>query len=347
MTRRCAGASSVRSADMIDITGAGDAQAAAMIRAREIDILVNLNGYFGRLRQGVFARRPAPIQVNYLGFPGTLGADYIDYLIADAHVIPPGEDEHYVERIVRLPDSYQANDSTRRASRRSRPRVRRRVCRTPASSSVASTTTTRSRRKCSMCGCGCCVASSGSVLWLFEDNADAARNLRREARATRRCSKPHRVRAAPAAGRASRAPSARRSVRRHAAVQRAHDGERCALGRVAADHGARDHVRRSRGRQPAARGRLAGARHRKPGRVRGAGARSRDEPRSAGRRSPAPGCEPRSLRAVRRRSLSQAYRVCVRDDVAAIRPRRTSRGIRRRSAGGHGKEALDRRRGEK
>jgi predicted O-linked N-acetylglucosamine transferase (SPINDLY family) len=164
----------------VDITGAGDADAAAMIRAREIDILVNLNGYFGRLRQGVFAHRPAPIQVNYLGFPGTLGADYIDYLIADTRVIPPAEDEHYVERIVRLPDSYQANDSTRTIATR-----------TPA------------RAEAGLPDTGfvfCCFnnnykitpevfdvwmrllgAVQGSVLWLFEDNAAAARNLRREA----------------------------------------------------------------------------------------------------------------------------------------------------------------------
>ncbi len=163
----------------IDITGAGDAQAAAMIRSREIDILVNLNGYFGRLRQGVFAHRSAPIQVNYLGFPGTLGADYIDYLIADAHVIPRTEDAHYVERIVRLPDSYQANDSTR---------------------SIAARVPTRAEAGLPDAGfVFCCFNNNykitpevfdvwmrllrtveGSVLWLFEDNADAARNLRSE-----------------------------------------------------------------------------------------------------------------------------------------------------------------------
>ena len=55
---------------------------------RRIDILVNLNGYFGRHRMGVFALRPAPIQVNYLGFPGTLGAPAMDYILADRIVIP-------------------------------------------------------------------------------------------------------------------------------------------------------------------------------------------------------------------------------------------------------------------
>jgi len=99
----------------IDISAMSDEDAAAAIRAAGIDILVNLNGYFGRPRMGVFARRPAPLQVNYLGFPATLGAAYIDYLIADAIVIPPGEDEFYDEKIVRLPGCYQANDDKGRA----------------------------------------------------------------------------------------------------------------------------------------------------------------------------------------------------------------------------------------
>ena len=68
-----------------------DEEAAGAIRGAEIDILVNLNGYFGDARMGVFAQRPAPIQVNYLGFPATLGAHYMDYIIADQTVIPPDE----------------------------------------------------------------------------------------------------------------------------------------------------------------------------------------------------------------------------------------------------------------
>jgi predicted O-linked N-acetylglucosamine transferase (SPINDLY family) len=72
----------------VAIDGLSDAQAAEKIRDQEIDILVNLNGSFGAVRMGVFAQRPAPIQVNYLGFPGTLAAAYIDYLIADRVVIP-------------------------------------------------------------------------------------------------------------------------------------------------------------------------------------------------------------------------------------------------------------------
>ena len=82
---------------------------------QEIDILVNLNGYFGETRMGVFARRPAPIQVNYLGFPATLGAPYMDYIIADKIVIPESEQAFYDEKVVYLPGCYQANDDQGRA----------------------------------------------------------------------------------------------------------------------------------------------------------------------------------------------------------------------------------------
>ena len=94
----------------ISITALSDDDAAQLIRANEIDILVSLNGYFGAARMGIFAYRPAPIQVNYLGFPATLGAPYIDYIVADEVVIPQSEQAFYDEKIVYLPGSYQAND---------------------------------------------------------------------------------------------------------------------------------------------------------------------------------------------------------------------------------------------
>jgi len=97
----------------VPIRSLSDREAARLIATEEIDILVNLNGYFGALRMGVFAHRPALLQVNYLGFPGTLGAEYMDYILADAEVIPPGDEEFYSEKVVRLPGSYQINDGTR------------------------------------------------------------------------------------------------------------------------------------------------------------------------------------------------------------------------------------------
>jgi len=99
----------------IDIGNLNDLQAAAKIRQAGIDILVNLNGYFGKHRMDVFAHRPAPLQVNYLGFPGTLGAAYMDYIIADKIVIPPGDQGFYDEQVVTLPGCYQVNDDRGRA----------------------------------------------------------------------------------------------------------------------------------------------------------------------------------------------------------------------------------------
>lgn len=98
---------------LIYINKISDNEAAARIRSEEIDILVNLNGYFGAPRAGVFARRAAPVQVNYLGFPATLGTSYMDYIIADRIVIPDEDRRFYDEQVVHLPHSYQVNDRKR------------------------------------------------------------------------------------------------------------------------------------------------------------------------------------------------------------------------------------------
>jgi protein O-GlcNAc transferase len=97
----------------LPIQGLSDRAAARLISDQQIDILVNLSGYMGTPRMGVFAHRPAPLQVNYLGFPGTLGVEYLDYILADAEVIPEGEQRFYSEQVVRLPGCYQINDSAR------------------------------------------------------------------------------------------------------------------------------------------------------------------------------------------------------------------------------------------
>jgi predicted O-linked N-acetylglucosamine transferase (SPINDLY family) len=98
---------------LIIINQMTDAQTVERIRSEEIDILVNLNGYFGAPRMGVFARRAAPIQVNYLGFPATLGATYMDYILADRIVIPEEDRRFYDEQVVWLPHCYQVNDRKR------------------------------------------------------------------------------------------------------------------------------------------------------------------------------------------------------------------------------------------
>lgn len=101
---------------VIEIQRLSDEAAANLIQNLQIDILLNLNGYFGDGRMGVFSYKPAPIQINYLGFPGTLGASYMDYIIADKVVIPDGEAQYYSEKILYLPVSYQANDRKRKIS---------------------------------------------------------------------------------------------------------------------------------------------------------------------------------------------------------------------------------------
>ncbi len=103
---------------IVDVQLESDRTVAELIRRREVDILVNLNGFFGVERTGIFALRPCPIQVNYLGYPGTMGADYIDYVIADKFVIPMDKHEHYAEKVVYLPETYQVNDRKRRVSDR-------------------------------------------------------------------------------------------------------------------------------------------------------------------------------------------------------------------------------------
>ena len=157
-----------------------DAAIAALSRSLEVDIAVDLKGYTQGSRPGIFAARAASIQVSYLGYPGTMGADFIDYLIADATVIPQRSRSHYSEKIVTLPHSYQVNDDQRLISDVSFTREQLGL---PASGFVY-----------------CCFNNNykitpttfdlwmrillqveGSVLWLLQDSADAAANLRREA----------------------------------------------------------------------------------------------------------------------------------------------------------------------
>jgi predicted O-linked N-acetylglucosamine transferase (SPINDLY family)/predicted SAM-dependent methyltransferase len=84
---------------------------AEMLKALEIDIAVDLAGYTADSRTEIFSRRPVPIQVNYLGYPGSMGADYMDYIVADKYVIPEEDQKYYSEKVVYLPDSYLPTDS--------------------------------------------------------------------------------------------------------------------------------------------------------------------------------------------------------------------------------------------
>jgi predicted O-linked N-acetylglucosamine transferase (SPINDLY family) len=164
----------------IDCKNQRDIDIANEIRKAEIDLLIDLNGRTQGARPNIFAHRPAPIQVNYLGYPGTLGADYIDYVIGDKTIFGPSCERFYSEKLVRLPFSYQPNDRTR---------------------IISDTVFTRS--ECDLPEAGfvfCCFNNSykilprlfdcwmrilkhveNSVLWLLERNATATTNLRKAA----------------------------------------------------------------------------------------------------------------------------------------------------------------------
>ncbi|MBO3759190.1 glycosyltransferase family 41 protein [Ciceribacter sp. L1K22] len=97
----------------VDILEIDDEAAAAQIRALDLDILVDLKGYTHGNRLGIFCRRPAPVQITYLGFPGPVSGAGIDYAITDAIVTPPSSDPFYDEKLLRIAPSYQCNDATR------------------------------------------------------------------------------------------------------------------------------------------------------------------------------------------------------------------------------------------
>ena len=97
----------------LDVRASADAAVAAELSALDIDICIDLCGFTTNNRAGILARRPAPLQVAYVGFPGTLGAAYIDYVLGDRIVTPSDEQAFYAERIIQLPDTYWPTDSTR------------------------------------------------------------------------------------------------------------------------------------------------------------------------------------------------------------------------------------------
>ena len=97
----------------VDLRPLTDDEAARRIHDDGIDILIEMKGYTSGARTGIAARRPAPVQASFLGFPGTMGVDFIDYIIADPFVLPMDQQEYFSEKIVHLPHCYQPNDATR------------------------------------------------------------------------------------------------------------------------------------------------------------------------------------------------------------------------------------------
>ena len=105
------------------ITEPDDARAAEQLRAEGFDIAVDIQGYTRDSRLGLFARGIAPVQVSYLGFTATLGGTFMDYILADHHVVPESERDCFTEQVVYLPDSYQPNDSRRPIAPTTLPRA--------------------------------------------------------------------------------------------------------------------------------------------------------------------------------------------------------------------------------
>ena len=165
--------------DVLDWT---DEQVAQHMRAQEIDIAVDLKGYTAHSRTAILALRPAPIQVNYLGYPGTMAAGFIDYLLGDAIVTPPGHDTFYTEKVVRLPGSYQVNDRQRVIAPQA---LSREACGLPAKGFVFCCFNNNYKVSPAVFDIWMRLLQKvpGSVLWLLQDNPDAMANLRAEARA--------------------------------------------------------------------------------------------------------------------------------------------------------------------
>lgn len=180
----------------VDMTRMSAAEMARRIAADGIDILVDLKGQTHENRLGVFAYRPAPVQASFLGFPGTTGADYIDYFIGDPVVTPLAHAPHYSERIAQLPGCYQPNDS-----RRQRPAPHERVQWGLPREGVLFGNFNQSFKlvpETFDSWARILHAVPGSSLWLLADNQQAIRNLEREAAA--RGLEPGRIRFAPRVG---------------------------------------------------------------------------------------------------------------------------------------------------
>jgi predicted O-linked N-acetylglucosamine transferase (SPINDLY family) len=168
--------------EFTDIRGIGDFDLAQQLRAKEVDILFNLNGFFGAHRTGLFANRAAPIQINFLGCPGTMGIDYMDYLIADNVVIPKESYQYYNEKIISLPHSYQINDSNRPELKRT---ITRKDCGLPEGvfvfccfNNIYKITPETFQRWMRVLK-----RVPNSVMWFYYNYPEAPENLKREAQA--------------------------------------------------------------------------------------------------------------------------------------------------------------------
>ncbi|MDD0838653.1 tetratricopeptide repeat protein [Curvibacter sp. HBC61] len=165
-----------------EVDDLSDPAIAQRARALGVDIAIDLKGFTTWGRPGIFLHRAAPLQVSYLGYPGTWGHPVMDYVIADRHVIPPQARDHFSEKVVYLPHSYQVNDRQRAVSTRQYARA---DCQLPPQGlvfccfnntyKISPETFTVWMRILQRC--------PGSVLWLLEDNPHAQQRLQAAAQA--------------------------------------------------------------------------------------------------------------------------------------------------------------------
>ena len=165
----------------VDLDKRSDIEAAKTILEDRIDILVDLTGPTANGRFGILSLRPAPIQVSFLGLPGTSGTDRIDYIIADRFLVPPGHERFYHERVVRLPDCYQPCDTARRAPD---PRPSRTACGLPEQGFVFASfnNTVKISPEVFDTWMRVLAAVEGSVLWLYARTEKAKANMRDRAK---------------------------------------------------------------------------------------------------------------------------------------------------------------------
>lgn len=166
--------------NFIDVSQQSDEEIVRMARALTIDIAVDLKGFTQESRINIFASRVAPIQINYLAYPGTMGASYMDYIIADHIVIPEKYQAYYTEKIIYLPNSYQVNDRKRPVADTQFSRMQ---CGLPEHGFIFCCFNNNYKITPQVFACWMRLlkAVEGSVLWLLEDSIAAANNLKKSA----------------------------------------------------------------------------------------------------------------------------------------------------------------------
>lgn len=172
--RKRVGASGV---EFVDISQSSSAEAVAQIRQAGIGVLVDLKGYTQGGRPELFSRRSAPVQINWFGFPGTMGGRFMDYVISDAYLTPPGRESDFGETVLRMPHCYQVNDGKRPCPAAARPRAEYGL---PEDAVVLAAFCPSYKIQTEMFGAWLHILREvpGAVLWLLESNPWATERLK-------------------------------------------------------------------------------------------------------------------------------------------------------------------------